>query len=221
MTKILSKLTTQSIDNRNYVMLHEPFGFRSDTLEKKGLKSEIWAQVGFVFDFESIPNWLRGPVGTNKRGGAAHDILSRKNICPGITKSIAATVYKEIMDYCDSIDIGRFSQTAHPFIPNPVVVPYVKVKDFFRRWIKSGVVRYWPGDYWQKWEMTATCMEIAGVAGDPYVSTEEKIEALIEKTEKVSEDLKDVNIVEAPAMVQKVDAVTQSLEDAKEVEEKK
>jgi hypothetical protein len=173
MTRILSKLVTENIDNGNYVMLHEPFGFCSDVLKNAGLKYEIWAQVGFVFDFESIPNWLRGPTGTNKRGGAAHDILCRKNICPGITKSLAADVYKEIMDYCDKIDVSRFSQEKHPYIPHSIVVPYVTFKDWSRRGLKSSFVRYWPGDFFQKWEMTASCMDIAGVECDPYVSVEE------------------------------------------------
>lgn len=215
MTKIFTKLVVQQIDNGNYAMLHEKFGFHSDVLEKAGLKADIWAQEGFVFDFESIPSWLRGPTGTNKRGGTAHDILSRKNICPGITKSNAADVYKEIMDYCDSIDIARFSQSSHPLIPSSAVVPYVKTKDWFRRWIKSTVVRYWPGDFWQKWEMTATCMDIAGVEGDPYISTEDKINAAIDKAEQVSSDIKDINVKESPELAKKADGVVKGLEEIK------
>jgi hypothetical protein len=221
MTRIYTKLVVQEIDNNKYAMLHEPFGFHSDVLEKAGLKSDMWAREGFVFDFESVPNFIRGPLGTNKRGGAAHDIVCRIGTCPGITKSLAADVYREIMDYCDSIDITRFSQNAHPFIPAPAVVPYVKVKDWFRRWIKSETVRFWPGDFFLKWPPTATCLEIAGVECDPYVTTEEKIDALIGKTEKVSEDLKDVDIVESQDMVRKADDLTEDLKDAKKVEEEK
>jgi hypothetical protein len=218
MTSIFTPLRVDQIDNNNIVMLHEPFGFHSDVLEKAGLKADIWAQEGFVFDFESVPNAIRGPLGTNKRGGAAHDIVCRKNVCPGITKSIAADVYKEIMDYCDRIDITRFSQNSHPFIPAPVVVPYVKVKDWARRWIKSNFVRYWPGDYFLKWELTSTCQEIYGFKGDPYVTVEEKIEAAIEKAEQVSADIKDIPIQAAPELAEKADKVVEGLEEAKKVE---
>jgi hypothetical protein len=219
MTRIYTKLVTQQMDNGNIVMLHERFGFHSDVLDKAGLKSDIWMEPDFCFDFESVPNMIRGPLGTNKRGGAGHDGVCRIGVCPGITKSLAADVYKEIMDYCDSIDIARFSQIAHPYIPAPIIVPYVKVKDWARRWIKSEFVRYWPGDYFLKWPPTATCQEIYGFADDPYVTTEEKIDSLIEKTEKVSEDLKDVDVVEAPALIKKADSLTEDLKEAKEIRE--
>ena len=108
MTKILAPLVVRYLDNVNHVSLYTEFGFHSDVLEKSGLRSDIWADPGFVFDFESIPNILRGPIGENKRGGAAHDIVCRKGVCPGITKSIAADVYMEIMTYCDSINLKLF-----------------------------------------------------------------------------------------------------------------
>jgi hypothetical protein len=175
MTRILSPLIVGYIDNSNRAAMHEPFGFQSDVLKKAGLQGEIWGPAGFVFDFESIPNPIRGPIGENKRGGAAHDILSRKNVCPGITKSIAADVYFEIMEYCDSIDMQRFNH--NPGIANVIIVPYVKTRDWARRWAKSTIVRWWPGDYWQKYELTATCEEIYGAAGDPYVTVEKLDEA--------------------------------------------
>jgi len=166
MTRILSPLIVGYINNLTLVQLHAPFGFQSDVLKKHGLKDVIWGPEGFVFDFESIPNAIRGPVGENKRGGAAHDILSRKNVCPGITKSIAADVYFEIMEYCDSIDYQRFKK--NPGVADCIIVPYVKTRDWMARWTKSTVVRYWPGDFWQKHELTATCMDIAGIDCDPY-----------------------------------------------------
>jgi hypothetical protein len=216
MTRIFTKLVVQQIDNGNYAMLHEKFGFHSDVLEKAGLKSDIWMEAGFVFDFESVPNFIRGPLGTNKRGGAAHDGVCRKGVVPGISKSIAADVYKEIMDYCDKIDVARFSQGSHPFIPAPIVVPYVTFKDWSRRWIKSEFVRYWPGDYFLKWPPDATCLEIAGVECDPYVSVEEKIAAVIDKAEQVSSDIKDIPITEQATLVKDADKVVEGLEKAKE-----
>ena len=215
MTRIFSPLVVGYLNNSNYAQLHEPFGFQSEVLKAHGLKDEIWAQTGFVFDFESIPNFIRGPIGENKRGGAGHDILSRKNICPGITKSIAADVYFEIMQYCDSIDTKRFGKTKHPYVPTAIIVPYVKVRDWARRWAKSTVVRYWPGGFWQKYEMTATSVEIYGIECDPYV-TIEKIDELIEKTEQVSADLKDVDMKQADALVKKTDIITEDLKEAKE-----
>lgn len=222
MTKILSPLVVGYLNNSNHAQLHERFGFRSDVLKKHGLKDEIWAEAGFVFDFESIPNLIRGPIGENKRGGAGHDILSRKNICPGITKSIAADVYFEIMEYCDSIDTQRFAKHKYPYLPTSVIVPYVKTRGWARRWLKSTVVRFWPGDFWQKYEMTATPSEIYGVDGDPYVTVEEKMDALIEKTEAVSAGIKEVAkespgaIEKPPEMIEKIDMITEDLKDDKQ-----
>lgn len=189
MTKILSPLCVEYLDNYNYVFLAKPFGFISDVLIKNGLRQvgwelrpaghedEIWLPVKFVFDFESTPNWLRGPLGENKRGGAGHDGLSRKNIvvcwnglCKGITKSIAADVYFELMEYCDSIDTKRLLKSQHPYIPDIIISPYVKTRDWTRRWLKSNTVRFWPGDYWQKLEVMATAKEIYGIDVDPYYS---------------------------------------------------
>jgi hypothetical protein len=180
MTKILSPLVVGYINNSNYAQLAQPFGFISDVLKTAGLRYEIWAAEGFVFDFESTPNWLRGPLGENKRGGAAHDIVCRKYVCPGITKSLAADVYFEIMEYCDSIDTQRFQKSKHPLIPNPVIVPFVKTKDWFRRWAKSTTVRFWPGDFFLRYEVATTAKEMYGIEGDPYVIIE-KLDQLIEK----------------------------------------
>ena len=166
MTKILAPLIVGYIDNLNLVQLHHRFGFQSDVLKDAGLDYEIWGPEGFVFDFESIPNVIRGPVGENKRGGAAHDILSRKNVCPGITKSIAADVYAEIMDYCDSIDREIAAREAGTL--GKIAAPFVTFGKWIRRGTKSTVVRFWPGDYWQKHELTATCKDIAGIDCDPY-----------------------------------------------------
>ncbi|MFH0766317.1 MAG: hypothetical protein V2A61_07845 [Calditrichota bacterium] len=145
MTQILTPLVVGYIDNGNLVALHERFGFRSSVLKAAGLLDEIWGPVGFVFDFESIPNLIRGPIGENKRGGAAHDIISRKNVCPGITKSIAADVYAEIMDYCDSIDRAIAAREAGTI--GKIAAPFVTFGKWIRRKTKITVVRYWPGGY--------------------------------------------------------------------------
>jgi hypothetical protein len=234
MTKIYSLLIVSYLDNENHVALFERFGFHSDVLEKLGLKSDIWAEPGFVFDFESIPNLIRGPIGENKRGGAGHDIVCRKNVCPGITKSIAADVYVEVMTYCDHINQEEWEKK-YPNIPKDLVtflkdvfenykisIPYIiiksiKVRDWARRWAKSTVVRYCPSSvFWQKYELTSTAEEIYGTEGDPYVSVE-KLDALIEKTEKVSKDLKDVDVKgdHTEEMVKKTDEVTNDLKDEK------
>jgi hypothetical protein len=235
MTRILSPLIVGYINNSNYAQLHERFGFVSDVLIKHGLRqvgwelrpagheNEIWLQIGFVFDFESTPNWLRGPLGENKRGGASHDGVCRKNIiycwnstCDGITKSIAADVYKEVMDYCDSVDTQRFSKAKHPYLPVPVIVPYVKIKDWARRWLKSTTVRIWPGDYWQKYEVTATALEIYGIEGDPYM-TVEKLDEAIQQSKEATAAIKEVpeQVAEKPAMVKASEQVTTDLKDAK------
>jgi hypothetical protein len=214
MTRILAPLVVGYLNNNNIAQLHDPFGFQSDELKKHGLKDEVWAQTGFVFDFESIPNLIRGPVGENKRGGASHDILSRKNVCPGITQGIAADVYFEIMEYCDSIDTQRFAEEKHPYLPTGVIVPYVKTRDWLRRWTKSTVVRYWPGGFWQKYKMTATSEEIYGLGGDPYI-TAEKLAAIIEKQEQVTADIKDVQVEQKADLVDASEKVTEDLKDVK------
>jgi hypothetical protein len=189
MTRIYTPLVTADIDNNKFVMLHEPFGFNSDVMRKNKLRwlwrppepwnsqfpeqdGDVWAPVGFVYDFESIPKILRGPTGENRRGGTAHDIVCRKGVmeisqavvlvCPGMTKWIAADVYFEIMEYCDSIDQKRFDT----WIPKPAV----RFGEWIRRETKSNFVRFWPGDFFQKHALDAACKEIAGIACDPYVS---------------------------------------------------
>jgi len=215
MTRILAPLVVGYLDNGNYVSLHEPFGFVSDVLKRAGLKYEIWAQTGFVFDFESTPNWLRGPLGENKRGGAAHDIVCRINAVPGITKSLAADVYFEIMEYCDSIDTQRFEKSKHPLVPPFAIVPFVRTKDWFRRWAKSTTVRFWPGNFFQRYEMTATAKEIYGMDGDPYC-TIEKLNEAIQQSEETTAEIKEVQVEQKEELVKSSEQVTADLKEAKQ-----
>ena len=205
MTCIYTPLRTESIDNRSWGRLTAPFIFESDVLKKYGLKSRIEAPAGFVQDFESIPLFK----GSNKRAGTAHDVLSRKNVCPGITKAIAAEVYFEIMQYCNDIDTRRFRKEDHPWIPNPVVVPVIMFRDWVKRWVKWSFVRTWPG-YWQKFELMATAEEIMGIKEDPYI-TAEKIDALIDQTKTMTSDIKDLPPESQGNMVEKVEAVAVEL----------
>lgn len=235
MTRILSPLVVGYINNSNYAQLHVRFGFISDVLKKHGLRQvgwelrpvghedEIWAEAAFVFDFESTPNLIRGPLGENKRGGASHDIVCRTGLlvcwngeCSGITKSIAADVYFEIMEYCDSIDTQRFEKARHPYLPLPIIVPYVKTRDWTRRWTKSTVVRVWPGNFFLKYEMTATAEEIYGLKCDPYI-TVEKLEAAIVQSKEATAAIKSVpeTVAEKPAMVEASEQMTADLKDAK------
>lgn len=201
MTRIYTPLVTAQLDNAKYVALHEPFGFNSDVMIENKLKwlwrppepwnskfpaipGDVWAPAGFVFDFESVPTILRGPTGENKRGGTGHDIVCRKGVmetaqatvfvCPGMTKWIAADIYFEIMEYCDSVDQERF-KTWVPSI-------FVRFGEWMRRETKSNFVRFWPGDFFQKHALDATCMEIAGMECDPYI-TMTKENATIIRTE--------------------------------------
>jgi hypothetical protein len=198
MTAIHSYLKTESLDNGKYEMLMEPFIFDSDVLLKAGLKSRVEVPAGFVYDFESVPI-VRG---TNKRGGTAHDYLCRIDSDPLVTKSQAAAVYFEIMHYCYDIDAQRNNWT--------------KLIDWTKRWTKWAVVRVAWG-YFHKFKVMATSKEIAGIDGDPYMTPEEKIDALIKKTETVSADLKDVDIKvqDTTEMIIKTDQVTSDLKDAK------
>jgi hypothetical protein len=199
MTKILSGLNVEYLDNSNIAFLHAPFGFISDALIKNGLRQvgwelrekghedEVWIPIGFVFDFESTPNLIRGVVGENKRGGASHDVACRKEafVCfngtkSKMTKGIAADVYFEIMEYCNSVDTARFAEDKHKLLPNFAIIPYVKTRDWTRRWVKSTLVRFWPGDYFQKYLITATSEEIYGIKADLYMTIEEKIELMKE-----------------------------------------
>jgi hypothetical protein len=220
MTRILSFLSVDFINNSNCAQLSHPFGFISDVLKKAGLRDEIWASAGFVFDFESTPNWIRGPLGENKRGGAAHDIVCRKYVVPGITKSLAADVYFEIMDYCDSIDTQRFEKSKKCWI-NVVTKPFILTRDWSRRWTKSTVVRFWPGDFFQKYTMTATAKEIYGMDGDPYI-TIEKLNDAIQQSEETTAGIKAVPEVDQKAdLVAASEQVTADLKDAKtEVKDK-
>jgi hypothetical protein len=204
MTRILTELITQNIDNDRWVRLVQPFVFESDVLKEVGLKWRVEIPTNFIQDFESVPITR----GRNKRGGTVHDYLSCEDSDPLVTKQIAAACYFEMNEYCDSIDAGRNG--------------YVMVKDWARRWSKWAVVRVWPG-YFHKRKVLATCQEIVGIEGDPYV-TIEKLEAAIVQSEQATDAIKDVpSAVEGkPAMVEASEKVTTDLKDAKqEAEEKK
>ena len=230
--RIYTPLVTECLDNDQYVRLHLPFGFNSDVMKKNKLKwlwrppepynttypekdGDVWLPAGFVYDFESIPKIFRGPTGENKRGGTGHDGTCRAGViatgiplvCPGMTKSISADIYFEIMEYTDAVDFDRFKN--HPLIPNFVI----RTGEWARRHLKSNFVRYWPGDYFQHYALDATAKDITGVDCDPYV-TIEKLRILIKHGKELSNGLKDVN-VPTDEMVVKADEITEELEDAK------
>jgi len=142
MTRILSKLETEAIDDARFVRLINPFIFESDILREAGLQSWVEVPAGFICDFESIPLFR----GTSKRGGTAHDYLSRFDSVPVVTKEIAAKVYLEIMAYRD----GTMGDQRLP----------VKSWRFIRRWGKYGVVRAWPR-YFHRLPVNATYEEVA------------------------------------------------------------
>jgi hypothetical protein len=81
--------------------------------------------------------------------------------------------------------------------------------------MKSSVVRVWPG-YFQKYELTATALEIYGIEGDPYVTTE-KLDAAIVESKETTAAIKAVpdQVVEKSAMVEASEKVTDALKDAK------
>jgi hypothetical protein len=203
MAVILTKLIVEDIDNCKFVRLHDPFIFRSEVLQKAGLESRVIVPTGFVYDEESIPI-VRG---SNKRGGTAHDYLCRIDSIPIVTKAQAAAVYKEVMQYCYEIDREREK--------------WQKLKDWTRTWIKWGVVRVAFG-YFHKFTVEATGLEIAGVEGDPYV-TVEKLDTLIDKSEKVTSDIKDVQVPTAQKdnLIDASEKVTADLQDAKKDAEAK
>ena len=139
--------------------------------------------------------------GSNKRGGTAHDYLCRIDSDPVVTKSLAASVYLEIMAYTyEIVDRGWWQH----------------FKDFTTRWTKWGVVYIAPG-YFHKHKVMASCKEIAGVEGDPYV-TIEKIEAAIVQSEQATDAIKNVpaEVSGQPAMVEASEKVTTDLKEAKD-----
>lgn len=149
-------------------------------------------------DGESVPI-VRG---RNVRGGGVHDYFScfdSDPVCP--TQALAANVYLEFNAYCDEIDAGR-SYYAH-------------AKDFLRRWAKWSVVYVWPG-FFHKRSVNATCKELYGFDGDPYI-TVEKLEAAIVESKEATAAIKAVpdEVIEKPAMVQASEQVTADLKDAK------
>jgi hypothetical protein len=164
MTRIFSELLTRNIDNDRWKQLIAIFSCEIDTLKRAGLKSRIDIPIGFIQDFESIP-LMRG---RNIRGGVVHDYLSCCDSDPIVTKAIAAAAYFELNAYTDSIDTGR----NYP----------VMFTDWLRRWGKWAVVYVWPG-YFHKRSVYATCLEIVGIEGDPYVTIEKLNAAIVESKE--------------------------------------
>ena len=201
MTRIYSEYIIRRLDNGRFVQLANLFGFFSDELAKAGFSGEAEIQADFIMDEESIP-LIKG---RNARGGAVHDYFSCYDSIPVVSKSVAAAIYFEINEYTDSIDCGRDKLTM--------------LKDWTRRWSKWAVVYVWPG-YFHKRSIHATCEELYGFKGDPYI-TIEKLKTLIIKSEKVTEEIKEVKSEQTPILVEKSVQVTDALKDAKEVEEAK
>lgn len=93
MTKILTEVRTQVLDDHKYVKLTSHFAFVSDVLKNNGYNKRVLIPTGFVFDYESVP-LIKG---TSKRAGLCHDYLYRINSMPVVPKYIADKVYLEIM----------------------------------------------------------------------------------------------------------------------------
>lgn len=195
MSRILTTLQTESIDNYKYERLTSPFIFESDELKALGGVWRVTVPAGFVFDLESVPI-VRG---SNKRAGTAHDYLCRIDSIPIVTKAQAAAVYLEMMAYTYGI-VDRSS--------------WQHFKDFTLRWAKYGVVYVAPG-YFHKHKVMASSEEISGFAGDPFV-TVEKLDAIIEKVDEVVAAIKEVPIGQAPALAVKSEQVSDALKGAKE-----
>jgi len=92
MTFIGSYPESKIIDHK-ISKLTKPFYFESDVLKALGLKYKNLIPTGFETDWESVP-LLKG---TSKIGGLIHDFLSRLDSVSGVTKKIAADVYKEFL----------------------------------------------------------------------------------------------------------------------------
>ena len=138
MTIMLSPLICEDVTYK-YSRVHEPWVFYSEVL-----KCVIEVPVGFVHDYESVPIIK----GTSKRGGVAHDYLSRIDSSPVVTKAQASAVYFEIMKLRDQGDKR----------PDRLLE---KFSLWWRRWLKWSVVRVWPG-YFHKYPVMATLEELSG-----------------------------------------------------------
>lgn len=198
MTRIFSEFETKHLDNDRFVQMTAPFSGESDELKKAGLKSRFTIPKGFTMDGESVP----AVRGRNVRGGGVHDYFScfdSDPVCP--TQALAANVYLEFNAYCDDIDAGR-SYYAH-------------AKDFLRRWAKWSVVYIWPGFFHQR-SVLATCKELYGFDGDPYITVEELQSDIktLEKQIAYAEEVKQ-GIVESSS-VQQVKNLDAKIDVAKE-----
>jgi len=135
-SQFLTKLITEDIDGK-YVRLMQDFRYYSSLLG-----CEIVVPKDFVCDFESVPV-IRG---SSKRGGCIHDYLCRIDAVPTVTKSQAATLYREVMKERDK----EF----------PLSQSWLyRAKMLCARWIKSTVVRFAWG-YWHRLKVTASYEEV-------------------------------------------------------------
>ena len=167
MTYIYSEFLTKHLDNDRFVQMIAPFHFFSDELLAAGFLGDAEIPKGFIMDGESVPI-VRG---RNVRGGGVHDYLSCFDSVPVVTKAVAAAVYLEMNAYTDLIDSGRDR--------------LVRIKDFARRWSKWIIVYIWPR-YFHKRSVFATCKELYGFEGDPYVT--------VKKLKQITEDIKTTDI---------------------------
>ena len=147
-TSIPEPLVTMNImGSDKYARVMRPFKFRSKILWDAVCKRTCEIPEGFVFDFESIP-WLRGEC---PEAGAIHDYVCRIDSNPVVSKTLAAKVYFEFLEYIYAMDDARAK---------------VKVIDRACDWIKSHVkfaaVVLAPG-YFHRYKVLDSYSEIAGI----------------------------------------------------------
>lgn len=137
--EFLSELHMQDTLYPRYIELLDPLGFYSEIL---GM--ELWVPECFVCDKESTPII----EGLSMRGGIFHDYLSRKDSTPIVSKSVAASVYMEVMIVRDA-QIAEFMEWSKRH----------RAAQAIRRNVKVSVVRVWPG-YFHKHLVNATLKQL-------------------------------------------------------------
>ncbi len=143
MSEFLTELNQINIDDR-YSKLGAPLIFWSDKFKRR-----FEAPTGFVNDEESIP-WLKG---TSKRAGVIHDLVCRKEF--NLTISECADLYFECME---AVDAEKYATDENSKVKKELS----RFNRWWRRHVKSNVVRFnWAGFY-HRWSVNSTYEEIKG-----------------------------------------------------------
>jgi hypothetical protein len=144
MSRFATELIYRDIDSR-YYELHEPLIYYSSKFDHV-----FEAPSGFIFDLESVPIIK----GTSNRGGCIHDLVCRKEFNLSILQ--CAGLYEEAMACVDEMKYHKAKTEGDRWLQTK------RFDRWWRRTVKSNVVKINWGGFYHRFSMFATYEELKG-----------------------------------------------------------